>query len=165
MWFNLQDLASHLGQPADANLMRQLTPQLKCVYVTREDTDAQAVSFFKAMQNGAWESGHPKLPDSACVYDFGLIEHLRGELTQHNRAWTQWFAANGITPHRVTYDQLVADRQATVDGVLRFIGVEGAQTLPPPRLQRQADQLSAAWLARFRKERAARGLADDSEHA
>jgi LPS sulfotransferase NodH len=158
MWRDLQDLAVYLQRPADASLMRLLAPQLKCIYLSRVDKDAQAVSYCKALQTGEWQHGMPSLPEEICVYSYGLIDHARREVVEHDLAWQEWFAVNGIEPLHITDEQLDTDREETIARVLRFIGVddEPARELPQPKLRRQANALTAQWLAFYRRDRDAR---------
>jgi LPS sulfotransferase NodH len=66
--------------------------------------------------------------------------------------WQRFFQEHEISPHCVVYEELVADYESTVRGVLGFLGLNSEQTcIPPPRSQKQSDALSQEWQERYRK--------------
>jgi trehalose 2-sulfotransferase len=85
------------------------------------------------------------------VFDLEHIERKIGRLAREEAAWDELFGHHGISPLRVTYEQLAAVPEATTRGALEFLGVE----LPPgfrfdaPLMQRQSDELSEEWVARY----------------
>ncbi|MEZ0244103.1 MAG: Stf0 family sulfotransferase, partial [Sphingomonas sp.] len=58
--------------------------------------------------------------------------------------WRRFFAANGLTPYRISYEALLADRDATLLALFRALGGDHA-TVPPLRISKQADALSDEW--------------------
>jgi LPS sulfotransferase NodH len=54
----------------------------------------------------------------------------------------------------VSYEDLTSSPEETIQRVLRFIQVDSPETgtIPVSRLRRQADGVSAAWDARYRRQ-------------
>jgi trehalose 2-sulfotransferase len=150
MWTHLLDLAERLGRAPDAALLAERLPQPRYVHVTRRDKVAQAVSLWRAVQTRAWRAGDVK-EEGEAVYHGGAIAHLVAQLSEQDEAWRSWFAANGIRPFTIAYEDLAADAQGTTAAVLDHIGA-GPAEIPPPPLRRQGDDRSARWVERFRGE-------------
>ncbi len=62
-----------------------------------------------------------------------------------------------MLPLTVAYEDLARDPEGTIRLVLRFLGLpDGAgASLPAPGYERLADDLSEAWVQRFRREKQA----------
>ena len=68
-------------------------------------------------------------------------------LEEDNAVWREWFAAAGVRPYAVVYEDLEADQEAATRGILEFLELE----LPPSqtivgRHKRLRDELSAEWV-------------------
>lgn len=139
--------------------LEQAFGPLGYVWLRREDTVAQAISRLKAEVSGTWHLGFEEAKHPAeVVYDFDRIRAYRDDAEAQNIAWVQWFADAGVTPLKVSYEDLRANPVAVALQVLAFRGL----TLPEGRgLQASnrvmADGVSADWGARFRDEAVARG--------
>lgn len=156
MWGYLDDALRRLGSSAvapdaPAALEAALGP-LRYVYVSRRDKVDQAVSLWRAVQTRAWSAQDG--PEAHPVYDARGVAHLEAQLREEDAAWADWFAAHGIEPFRVCYEDFVATYEATLRGALDFLGI-GAAEIPPPPLERQADERSERWAERYRAARAA----------
>jgi LPS sulfotransferase NodH len=125
---------------------------MRYVYLQRRDRVAQAVSRHKAEISGTWhlgfeEAAKPKVP----VYDFAAVNgHLR-EVEDADDQWRRWFAARGIRPFDVAYEDLSADPQGVTQQVLAFLGLQATHPLQVTN-RKMADGESADWVARFRAE-------------
>jgi LPS sulfotransferase NodH len=159
MWGHVDDLldrARELDEVApdaglDATLRALLGDDLRLVFVTRPDKVAQAVSLWRAVQTQTWRAGRGTPADQA-QYAFAGVDHLVGQLEEHDAAWRAWFAATGRTVHEVSYDDLAADPPGTVGAVLRHLGLPD-DDLPAPATERQGDARSQDWAQRYRAER------------
>ena len=127
------------------------------IHLRREDLVAQAVSWSRAEQTGYWQQGDEALrrPHEDIDQMRGLLETIR----QHNQAWESWFRSQGVSPHEVTYEQLVDDPGAVVEGIAARLGV----AVPPgwqPRSthRKQADEVNEKWARALRTSLAARPL-------
>lgn len=157
MWGHTEDFVSrahHLPGLAGADLdtvLGELLGEPELVFVTRRDKAAQAVSLWRAVQTQSWRSGERPNANSV-AYDFDAIDHLVSQLESDERSWGDWFARTGRRPIHVTYDRLDAAPAYTVELVLHALGLPDGR-VSVPRLTRQRDELSAAWIERYRQQR------------
>jgi trehalose 2-sulfotransferase len=161
MWAYFSDFLAGLrgeappGAP-EPDLLAALFGDLRYVRVVRRDKVAQAVSLWRALQTQAWRDEGSGACEHEVVYHHGAIAHLADRLAAHDEAWTAWFAAHGIEPAVVVYEGLADAVEPTVRSLLRRLGLEpagAAWRFTPPRMRRQADEVSEAWTARFAAER------------
>ncbi|MGH3666582.1 MAG: Stf0 family sulfotransferase [Egibacteraceae bacterium] len=149
-WFQLVELARGLGLEPAATVDR-IAPSCRFVHVRRRDRDAQAVSWAIAEQTGRWgrRSGERDAVETV-AYDAEHIADCRRRIDAAQAGWSALFAVLDVAPCDVVYEDLVADYAGTVARVADFLGVplDPAQA-PPPQLRRQADERSAAMLARW----------------
>jgi LPS sulfotransferase NodH len=88
-------------------------------------------------------------------FDAGQIGWLIQVVGEHNAAWEAWFASAGVRPLRVSYEELDAGMAGVTLGTLGFLGLDvpDGQVIAR-RHERQADELSAQWIERYRLESA-----------
>ena len=127
------------------------------IYLRRRDRIRQAVSAFVAKETGAFRSlgGEGDGRSGEVAYSYvGILGQLAVSDYSHSR-WQRFFQDRGIAPWQVEYEDLVNDYYGAVEGVLSFLCTALARprssvTAPiRPRLQRQADARSEAFVARF----------------
>jgi trehalose 2-sulfotransferase len=122
---------------------------LRLVHLRRDDLIGQAVSWARAEQTQYWQDGDR--PAAEPRFDLGAIEDLVRTIEDHDVAWTEWFAAQGVTPYRVTYEEVTADPGRAVQGILDHLDLGlPAGWRPAPRQRRQADEVNADWVRRYR---------------
>ncbi|MGK5671349.1 Stf0 family sulfotransferase [Micromonospora sp. URMC 106] len=164
MWGTLDELVARLASVHpdlagdDVALLDRAFGRTRFVFLRRDDVLAQAVSWLRAEQTGAWfvggngeisgDAGNGRAP----CFDADGIRHLLETVTEHNAAWEAWFSRWGIRPHPVRYEELVGDMAATTRGILDFLGLDVPAAGHPivARHQRQADDLNRQWIARYR---------------
>jgi LPS sulfotransferase NodH len=134
-------------------MLRLLSPTAY-IYFQRRDKLAQAVSMAKAIQTNAWQS----LDNKDCtrlVYDAALIAQCLKEIQRQNFGWVRWFETNNVKPFSLYYEDLVADPVSLVRKVAKLLDVQNDKPdkICLPVLERQADQINADWISRFRRER------------
>jgi LPS sulfotransferase NodH len=165
MWGHLADLIARLGgdreHPFDT--LAGEFPGARYVRVLRSNKPRQAISLWKALQTQRWRDDGV---DGASVervpeYHFGAIDHLVGQLAEHEAAWDGAFERAGIEPLVLTFDEIADDLPGAVRRVLDFVGVDARGVAPvTPAMRRQADLSSLEWLERFEADRErARGVA------
>ena len=147
------DLAADAGSVvSDVELLSAKLGRLEFVHLRRRDVVAQAVSWAKARQTHFWHPDEAVQPGGRRPhYDEELIGRLVAAIEKFEAEWTRWFAAHGIVPHEVVYEELAADPLRTAHAVLDHLGLP----VPPGRQlvighRRQADHVNADWAARFR---------------
>jgi LPS sulfotransferase NodH len=157
MWGTLEEIVTKLGTVhrdiagVDLELLTRAFGRIRFVYLWREDTVAQAVSWARAEQTHFWQHGDTALPGHEPRFDFQQIQVLVQTIDAHNAAWRAWFAMFEVQPHLVRYEDLSADPAAVTRGILDFLGLHlSADPVLPPGTRRQANQLNHEWIAQFR---------------
>jgi trehalose 2-sulfotransferase len=154
-WYQVESFLYHLRLRrglADANdreVIEAVFPSPTFVWMTREDSVAQAVSWWKAMSTGKWTGTQAARAEAE--YDEDGIRSRLQRIASDTRAWSRWFDANGVEPLHVVYEELAADPSGEVRRVLEHIGVDvPADLVVVPRTERQADSRNAEWIERYR---------------
>jgi trehalose 2-sulfotransferase len=163
MWGTLDEVTGNLATVhpdlagADVDLLNRAFGDPRFVYLRRGDVLAQAVSWLRAEQTNVWVretvQAEPAEPAQEPHFDFGQIYKLIQLINEHNAAWQEWFTSAGIKPHLVRYEELDANPVGVTLDVLGFLGLD----LPSERgisvrHRRLADELSAQWIDRYRRE-------------
>lgn len=157
--FFLDQLAVvHPGPPTDNTRIEAAFGRTLFIHLTRENKLDQAISYVRAEQSGLWHKASdgteierlsaPQDP----VFDAPAIAAQLAASEQMDRDWAAWFAAQNITPLRITYDALSAAPYATLNIILNALGVAEqpkGTTVPTAKL---ADAINAEWAKRFRAE-------------
>jgi LPS sulfotransferase NodH len=146
---NLAELSSHARPVADDQLLEMWFPAPKYVYLHRVDKIRQAISLFRASRTADWYQvdgddarAHPSLQP-----DWRKIYALEMSLRADEQSWKNWFTSHGIEPIEIVYEDLIECYDDRVRATLDFLGVEGDITRP--RLQRQRNETTEAWVADY----------------
>jgi LPS sulfotransferase NodH len=130
--------------------LSQLPQPITWIHCERRDRIAQAVSFEKAMQTGAFHIGEEtRQATNHLRYDDGAIMNRHERLQRSVSSWKHYFQSAGITPVPVVYEDLAADYEGTISRVLEALGHKDVP-VPPPPLQRQANAVNKRWIEAFR---------------
>ena len=142
---------SRMYDEDDLAVLCSFFPEPSFVWIRREDVVAQAVSWAKAAQTGQWASFQPV--ETEPVFDFDQVDGLYHVARVHDAAWARWFAAHGVDPLRVGYEELAADPAGAVEDVLARLRLDRSPGAgrPPMELARQADTVNLDWAARYRR--------------
>lgn len=130
-------------------------PGLRFVRLDRRDVLLQAISLARATQTDRWTSPEGEIRPPA--YDAAAIDQALADVTLGMARWDRWFAAAGVEPMRVAYEDITADNQRVVDAIAATVGVPGKTCIDYDLvdLERQRDETSAEWRTRFVAERRA----------
>jgi trehalose 2-sulfotransferase len=127
------------------------------IHLTRPDKVEQAVSYLKAEQTGLWHVApdgtelERVAPHREPVYDEDSLRACVAMLTEYDRVWNAWFLREGITPFRISYDNLAADPIETLRGALDALGLDrAAANGVTPGVKKLADHVNQDWVMRFR---------------
>jgi LPS sulfotransferase NodH len=145
----------HAAVPFDqpASLVEELVGDAPAyVRIARQDVHRQAVSLWTAEQTGVW--GRGELPAGErrprLRYSFAGIRRALARIALGELHWERFFRSNAITPIEVLYEELSADYESVVAGVLdRLVPGHEAVAIPAPVTGRQSDTRSERHLARF----------------
>jgi LPS sulfotransferase NodH len=160
-WYQFSDLLGHLApmlqvEPAAvADFLPRVFGRMRYVQIVRNDKLRQAISYARAVQSDVWWKieGIERAAKGPPAFDRKQVDFHLEEIRRHETAWEEFFGAWRIRPHVVVYEELAADYEETVRGMLDFleIALPGDFTLPPPRLQKQADEETEGWVRRYLK--------------
>ena len=134
---------------AIADRLRAILPHPTFVYLTRRDRVRQAVSAFMASETSVFRDFSPGdvRPRPTVVYKYDAILGQLAAADYGNARWRAFFAALGIEPYRIDYDDLASHYETTVAALLARLGKPGQA--PAPRLRRQAAAQSEELVLRF----------------
>jgi LPS sulfotransferase NodH len=143
-------LKAHLGQMEARGLLdrppNELLPGCRVIRLSRRDRLRQAVSLMRAQQTGQWRSVETPCRDPE--YDRAAIARALADLDRWEMGLNSYCDRHCIRPYQVWYEDLAADPQGVVSGVLAYLGVD-PHTPWRTELVRQADSLTEEWLERF----------------
>lgn len=156
MWGTLDEVVVKLGRVFPdlagdgVGLLNRAFGRAGFVFVRCADVVAQAVSWLRAERTGTWYIGGRAGTGEPPSFDAGRTSQLVQVIGEHNASWEAWFASVGVRPHRVSYEALDADMAVVI---LDSLGLDVPDDrLVVPRHERQADELSAQWIERYRLE-------------
>lgn len=136
----------------DLDVLTDTFGPLRMVHLHRDDVVGQAASWARAEQTGYWQSGD--VPSREPAIDLNQVDELVRTIEAHNAAWNSWFAGQGVQPHRVTYEALAAEPDQAVRTILDYLGIEPpAAWRPQSDHHKQADEVNADWVRRYRSAR------------
>jgi trehalose 2-sulfotransferase len=100
-------------------------PNLKHIWLTRANKIAQAISYYRASKTDLWHKrpigalNPPRAADAQ--FDYREIDRLVALIHHFDASWSRYFAAMGVTPLRIVYEDMVADFAGTIRAVLRHM--------------------------------------------
>jgi LPS sulfotransferase NodH len=154
MWGYVEPLLEATG-----GALERALPGLRYVLVAREDKLRQAISLWRALQTQVWNSADAEPASDnrrAPAYSRAAIDTLQARLADDEAAWRRWFAARGVRPLELVYEEF-ADRPGDAAAqVLDHLGIRrpaGLAVRAP--IQRQSDALTEEWVRRHEGQRAA----------
>jgi trehalose 2-sulfotransferase len=152
MWGTMHRIVDGLGtapRRRDLDVLTGAFGPLRLVHLRRDDVVGQAVSWARAEQTGYWQEGDRSSAQPR--FEFGRIAGLVRTIGEHNAAWSTWFVEQDVEPHSVTYEDVTGNPRQAVHGILDHLGIERpANWRPDARQRRQADEVNAAWVRRYR---------------
>lgn len=129
------------------------------IYLTRDDTLGQAISYVRAEQTGLW---HRKRDGTALEkleprreqgYDADAIRAQLDEFARFNADWRRWFDEQAIEPFAISYETLSREPQAVVAEILTALGRDKSCALDiQPQTAKLADGTNKDWHTRFHLE-------------
>ena len=161
-WYQLQEMTFALyaerlpgAHGRQRWALAHVFPNCDYVFCIREDKDRQAVSWAVAKATGHWADMGNKGPAPPVAYDYDAIHTCRLDIDAAEAGWRELFAAAGINPLTVTYEELATDYRETVARVARHIGGDlQAIDVPEPRLRKQSNDHSRRLLEQYLEDRA-----------
>jgi LPS sulfotransferase NodH len=139
---------------------RAFLGEIRFIYLTRTDLLSQAISEYMAEESGIWHrdpNGNPL--DSTAVKAADDVEFNQEKILQivdrfvaMQVAWERFFVLYGVSPLRISYEQLCDDAAGVVSRIAAFVGVEwqGTMSLGDAATSKLSDARAAEWVARIR---------------
>lgn len=156
MWDHIGRLQTLVGDRPERELLDELFERPRFVWVRRGDVVRQAVSLWRAMQTQSWrdDTADGSAAGVQPRYCFRAVRHLAARLTAHDARWAELLA--GAPVLEVAYEDLTSDLPRAIGRTLDHLGVPvpDGVTAEPPAMRRQADALSEAWVAAYRRDAA-----------
>ncbi|MFK7923609.1 MAG: Stf0 family sulfotransferase [Bacteroidia bacterium] len=140
------------------SIWSDLFPNCQHIYLTRRNKIRQAVSWWKAIQDSVWhlEEGAEHRNEEAFYeekYDADALTHLFKESVLMECATQAYFDQHKIVPYTVVYEDLIADYESTIRGILDYLKLDHKSIeIKAPYYHKTADELSERWVDRFRQD-------------
>jgi trehalose 2-sulfotransferase len=152
-WYQMEWLVALLRVSHDAGMapheiVESEFPHVRYIYLIREDTASQALSWYRAIRTDAWfqlgEEGRRPYNERP---DLQQVRWLEDVLLDHGQRWCSYFRAAGVSPLCIRFADLVQRPDPTVRRVLAHMdaGYPSGQPLPRGRLARQSDEWTDFW--------------------
>ena len=161
IWHQLTHLTARLrlilgNGYSDTELLDRTFPNLRYIFLTRRDKLRQAISYYKATQTDLWHAIQPLPIEKRLAppppFDPDRIEHWVTRFTEDEASWRRYFDRLAIEPFEVVYEDFLEAYEPTVRAILDHlkIPIPPGLEIQPPRLQKLADDVSEAWVHRYR---------------
>lgn len=128
-------------------------PNLHYIWITRRDKVRQAVSFEKALNTEIfeWQIDKPALLQKELTFNFEHINTIYYRSLAQEVAWQKYFAARGVTPFKVVYEDFVDNYEQTIKDILNYLKISIPNDLGfhKRKLIKMADAQSDEWVERY----------------
>jgi len=133
-----------------------LFSEFSIIYLTRRDLGAQAVSLYKATETGYFHATQEKTKTieeklRSVEYDGAKISRWATHILNQEQWAETNFAAYGVKPLRIEYEDLTRGPDVVINRIARFVGVRdlNLDRLPSTPHRKIADGKSNSLTARF----------------
>ena len=138
-----------------AQLLAAVFRNPKYIWMRRRNHVEQAVSWAMACQTGIWSQKAEKKthPRAIPKFDFKVIDEWRNRIAAHDDGWVNYFHDNQIEPLILFYEDVVTSHRIAAERILEFLELPLPPDLeiPPPAVEKQANQISHEWAACYLK--------------
>ncbi len=142
----------------EEELLSDIFPNCKHIYLTRRNKIRQAVSWWKAIKDNVWhlESGEEKTDDAEFYerhYDFAALSHLFKEATLRECAMQAYFSQYNIQPLTLVYEDFSDNFEDTIRQIVDYLGIEYDELhIGNKFYKKTANSNSEKWVQRFRED-------------
>lgn len=139
-------------------VLDDLFPNCKHIYLTRRNKVRQAVSWWKAIKDNVWHLEKTQSQQSEMVfyeqnYVFDALMHLFKEANLRDCATQDFFTRNQITPLSIIYEDFILDYEPTILKILDYLNLDTQGiSIGAMHYQKTATQNSEIWVQRFRED-------------
>jgi LPS sulfotransferase NodH len=119
------------------------------IYLSRDDTLKQAISYSRALQTHAWF--HDVVDSVDATYDFNHITQCFDVLKSQNEYWEEVFKMANVIPIRIKYEDFVESPSSVIARVAEKMNlqIDESKMLDIPLLERQSDPITTQWKLKY----------------
>ena len=137
-------------------LEKTLGAPVRYIWLRRRDKLAQAISYYRASHTGLWRSTDAAarrgtgVAESEPPFDFNEINRYLTIVNAFDQQWQLFFRRNRLKVLMMVYENFIGAYETSVLSALDFLEIsrEGVK-VAPPAVERQADERTQEWRARF----------------
>lgn len=149
----LKQLPDHQNQDIPpSEMIANVFPNLKYIWLSRRNKVRQSVSFMKAEKTGIWRSDHPE-PDvkTEPIFSQEAINHYLQAIIWQNIAWQEYFSKANIIPLTLVYEDFTQSLEETVRTVLDYLEISRPPdlALDPIQQEKLSGSRSEMWVQRY----------------
>ena len=150
--------------PPALDVLRRFFPDLRLVWLRRNNIVAQAISHHVAISTNIWNSrlggvARPGESDRGAPYDFDKIDHQVESALTATQGWRNALKGAEAITLPLAYEELAADLPGAVRRIFAHVGIDpGPEPIRAPGLEKQAGAWSLELERRYREERWERGM-------
>lgn len=158
---NFREILDLRNQGEDLMMNRAIVwndifPNCKHIFLTRRNKVRQAVSWWKAINDGVWHIEKGEKSNNLFVeekYNFDALSHLFKEAILIECAMQEYFKKYNIIPLNIVYEDYIEDFEGTIGQIIDFLEIEEREYAVGEKFyQPTADENSEKWVQRFRKD-------------
>lgn len=123
-------------------------PNLKYVFIKRQDKIAQGISLEKAYQTNQWSSKFDS--DRAAQFKFKDIKKRVNDISAQELSWDNYFRINNIEPLVVHYEELEKNYEASIIRILKYLRVDHSSPIPPMQIKKQRNLTNRIWKMKYK---------------
>jgi LPS sulfotransferase NodH len=126
-------------------------PETRIVRLKRRDRVAHAISYARATLSGVWRKEQEEGAGPIVDYSNKAVDDANLGIDRQEADWDALFSELGVVPLTLWYEDAMQAPSEAVRGVADYLGVEldPAATLPIYQVEKQAQEDSARWRARY----------------
>lgn len=111
--------------PIVSNFEKEINEFSKFIYLTRLNIYAQSVSLWSAKKTQLWHSfDETRSKISLDQYNYEEILMCLTQILDERVKWEAYFSLYGITPYRISYEDICANQELVLHSLVDFLGVQ-----------------------------------------
>jgi LPS sulfotransferase NodH len=124
-------------------------PNLKYIYISRNDKIRQGISLYRGFLTKSWAYCEPETV--VPVFDYDEIRKSVNLIKTEEKNWNNFFITQKIKPYRVSYETFINNYKGTILDILKYLDISIPDDLHigKPPLKKQSDELNEKWLEEY----------------
>ncbi|EAW38816.1 Stf0 family sulfotransferase [Lyngbya sp. PCC 8106] len=152
MWCNCEYVIRRLHKSSessskpDLELLKEVFPDLKFVFISRRSKVRQAISLARSVKTKQWNKyqdsqnpGKTSFNRYGNIYNSqknpypyispGTLEVYLSQIKKDESAWFEFFKNNNIEPQIIIYEELAQNKQKNINNILQFLDIQTLEDL------------------------------------